>query len=163
MTRLVASLALALSLACSSAVVLAAPGKANVARHEKHAELAKKFPMKADDFRQLVSERTAKARERMEKAISKRQVPSDKANEIRAKFAAVQAQVDAKTAEVCADGTVTLEEAKQVLAIVREAAPHHGKKDHGKKGDRKLPGRCGAGRAALCGANVDLHRLAELF
>lgn len=135
MNRIIAAVALALSLATSSAVVMAAPAKAEAARHER-GDAAKKFPMKADEFRQQVAQRTVKARARMEKHLANKKVSEEKAKEVRAKFAAVQARVDAKVTEVCADGTVTLDEAKSVRTIAREAMPAHGK--HAKKG-KKLP------------------------
>ena len=136
MNRIVTALALALSLATSSAVVMAAPAKAEAARHER-GDAAKKFPMKADEFRQHVAQRTVKARARMEKHLANKKVSEEKAKEVRAKFAAVQARVDAKVTEVCADGTVTLDEAKSVWAIAREAMPHHGKQ--AKKGQKLAP------------------------
>lgn len=138
MNRIVTAFALALSLASASAVALADAGRAPAARHERgdQAEKAKKFPMPAAEFQQKATARATKARERMEKRLSEKQVPSEKANEIRAKFNETQAKVASKVTEVCADGTVTLDEAKAVGAVAHAGRPH---KAHGKKGSKKLP------------------------
>jgi hypothetical protein len=82
------------------------------------------FPMPAAAFKQKVDSRMAKARQRMEERASK--LSADEAKELRAKFDAAAAKVNAEVAKATADGTVTKEEAK----AVRKASPHHGK--HGK-------------------------------
>ena len=138
MNRFFAALALSLSLA-SSSVALAAPAqKPAAAKHQGKEDHDKKFPMKADEFRQHVAGRVAKAREHMEKRISTRNVPEDKAKEIRAKFNAGVAALNQKVEAVCADGTVTKEEAKEVRKIAKEMRGKHGKK-HGKRGDKGTP------------------------
>ncbi|RYE88603.1 MAG: hypothetical protein EOO75_13100, partial [Myxococcales bacterium] len=116
MNRIVTAFALALSLASTSAVALADTGRAPAARHERgdRAAMEKKFPMAGAEFQQKATERAGKAREHLEKRLTAKQVPADKAGEIRAKFAATQAKVQAKVTEVAADGTVTLEEARSV-------------------------------------------------
>lgn len=76
------------------------------------------FPMPAAAFQQHVTARQAKARERMEKRAS--QLPADQAKDLRAKFDAGVAKVNAEVAKAVADGTVTKEEA----AAVRAASPH---------------------------------------
>jgi polyhydroxyalkanoate synthesis regulator phasin len=133
MNRIVTALTFAFALASTSAVALADTGKATGARHERgdKAAMEKKFPMAGAEFQQKATERAAKGRERMEKRLTEKQVPTDKANEIRAKFAATQAKVAAKVTEVVADGTVTLDEAKAVHAVAREGRPEH-KGGHGK-------------------------------
>ena len=55
MNRIVSALALALSLASTSAVALADTGAPAQARHEKRAEQDKKFPMAGAEFQQLVA------------------------------------------------------------------------------------------------------------
>lgn len=132
MKRILTVFALALSVVGSSAAALAAPAKEHAARHEK-GDMAKKFPMKADEFQQHASKRAQKARERMEKHIAEKKLPEDKANEVRAKFNAAQVKVGQKVTEVCADGTVTLDEAKAVHTVAREGRPH---KKHAKKGKK---------------------------
>ena len=117
MNRIVSALALALSLASTSAVALADTGAPSQARHEKRAEQDKKFPMAGAEFQQMVAAHQAKAREHMEKRLADKKVPADKADAIRAKVAAKEAAVAAKVAEVVADGTVTLPEAKEVRAL----------------------------------------------
>ena len=88
------------------------------------------FPMPAATFQQHVSARQAKAREHMEKRAS--QLPADQAKELRAKFDANIAKVNAEVAKAVADGTVTKDEAD----AVRAASPHGGKGGgHCDKGD----------------------------
>ncbi|MBX3190009.1 MAG: hypothetical protein KF819_23490 [Labilithrix sp.] len=82
------------------------------------------FPMPAAAFKQKVDTRMAKARERMEARASK--LSTEEAKQLRAKFDAAVAKVNAEVAKATADGTVTKEEAK----AVRQASPHKGK--HGK-------------------------------
>ena len=130
MNRLVTSAALALSLLATSAVALAGGGKAEHKRGDR-ADMAKQFPMAGATFQQKATERAQKAQQRLDKHLTDKQVPADKAAEIRAKFAAHQAKVQAKVTEVVADGTVTLDEAKAVMAVAREGHPQH-KGGHGK-------------------------------
>lgn len=133
MNRILAAFALALSIASTSAGALAAPNKpAPAARHEK-GDKDKKFPMKGDEFKRVVSERVGKARERMEKHITRSKASDDKAKEIRARFDATIAKINKKTEEVTADGSVTKEEAKEVFTLFRELGGHHG----GKRPDKK--------------------------
>jgi len=152
MNRFFAALALSLSLV-SSSVALAAPAqKPAAAKHQGKGDHDKKFPMKADEFRQHVAGRVTKAREHMEKRISTRNVPEDKAKEIRAKFDAGVAVLNQKVEAVCADGTVTKEEAKEVHDLVHRMVQHH---KQGKK-DKKLPDRAGATRGATPGPGASV-------
>ena len=130
MNRILTSAALAFSLLASSAVALADGGKAEH-KHGDRAAFEAQFPMAGATFQQKTNERAQKAREHMEKRLTEKQVPADKAGEIRAKFAAHQAKVQAKVTEVVADGTVTLDEAKAVRAVAHEGRPQH-KGGHGK-------------------------------
>jgi hypothetical protein len=82
--------------------------------------------MPAAPFKQMVEARRVKAREHMEKRAS--ELPADKAKELRDKFAAGVAKVDAEVAKAVADGTVTKEEAD----AVRAANPHHGRHGGGR-------------------------------
>ncbi len=136
MNRIVAALALSLSVAFSSALALAAPPQHD--RAARHQDGDKQFPMKAETFRAHVTGRVAKAREKMEEHLTKKSVPEDKAKEIRAKFDLGVARLNEKVDQVCADGTVTKEEAEEVHAFVKQMIQHH--KEHGKKA-AKLPRR----------------------
>lgn len=144
MTRIVQALALALSLATASAAFAAPPardrqGQAAHKGNRKDKDDEKRFPMKADEFKKLVAERVGKARERMEKHISQKNVPEDKAKVLRAKFEVGVAVLNRKVDKVCEDGTVTKEEAREVRELVhRMVQEHH--KEHGKghKKDKKL-------------------------
>jgi hypothetical protein len=94
----------------------------------KHECKHKKFPMPAAEFRQHVAARQEKARIRMEGHLAKKQLPKDKADEVRARFATAAALVFQKVDAVCTDGTVTKEEAKEVRALAKSLHFHH--KDH---------------------------------
>ena len=132
MNRILTSAALAFSLLASSAVALADGGKAEH-KHGDRAAFEAQFPMAGATFQQKANERAQKAREHMEKRLTEKQVPADKAGEIRAKFAAHQAKVQAKVTEVVADGTVTLDEAKAVRSVAHEGRPQH---KGGKRGQK---------------------------
>jgi hypothetical protein len=84
-----------------------------------------KFPMTAADYRERMSRHIEKARARMEEHITARQLPQDKADEIRARFRGAVAKINAKVNEVCADGTVTKEEADAVHELSRSLLHHH--------------------------------------
>jgi hypothetical protein len=91
-------------------------------RAEKGEHIA--FPVPAATFKQHVDERMAKARAHMEERASK--LPADQAKELRAKFEAGAAAMNAEVAKAIADGTVTKEEAQ----AVRAAGPQHGRGGH---------------------------------
>ncbi len=116
----------------------AAPAQGNVPAKTQRAEGnkgQKHFPMPAAQFQAKVSAHQTKARARMEEKAS--QLPADQAKELRARFDAKIAKVNAEVAKAVADGTVTKEEAQ----AVRAANPHHGKharhRKDGKKGTDK--------------------------
>jgi hypothetical protein len=134
MNRIVAAVALSLSVAFSSALALAAPQHDHAARHQ--GDKADQFPMKAETFREHITTRVGKARERMEEHLTKKSVPEDKAKEVRARFDLNVARLNEKVNEVCADGTVTKEEAHEVHQLVRAMHPHH--KGEGHKKDKLL-------------------------
>ena len=113
----------------------AAPAQGNVPAKTQRAEGdkgAKHFPMPAAEFQAKVNARQTKARARMEEKAA--QLPADQAKELRARFDANIAKVNAEVAKAVADGTVTKEEAQ----AVRAASPHHGKhaRHHGKDGTK---------------------------
>lgn len=70
------------------------------------------YPMAAQQFEQKVQNREAKAREHMEKRVEK--LNAEQAAQVRTKFDAKMAKVDAEVAKAVADGTVTKNEAKDV-------------------------------------------------
>lgn len=113
--------ALALSLAVGTA---AAKGRGG---HGKN------FPMPAAEFKTHTEARLAKAKEHLEAHISKKQLPAEKAKELREKLAAVTVKVNAQVEKATADGTVTKEEAKEVRAILKEA--------RGGRGGHKKPNK----------------------
>ncbi|MDB5212292.1 MAG: hypothetical protein JWO86_219 [Myxococcaceae bacterium] len=106
-----------------------APAKTQRAEGDKGA---KHFPMPAAEFQAKVNARQTKARAHMEEKAA--QLPADQAKELRTRFDANIAKVNAEVAKAVADGTVTKEEAQ----AVRAASPHHGKHArNGKKGGAK--------------------------
>jgi hypothetical protein len=104
-------------------VFAAAPAMAG--EHEKA-----NYPMPAAAFKQKVDGKQAKAREHMEKRAAK--LAPEQAKELRAKFDAGTAKINAEVDKVTADGTVTKEEAGAVRQIAKEVRGHHHGK-HGKK------------------------------
>ena len=90
--------------------------------HEKDTA---SYPMPAAAFQQKVTARATKAREHMEKRAAT--LNPDQAKELRAKFDAGIAKVNAEVAKATADGTVTKEEAHAVHQVAREIRGHHGK------------------------------------
>jgi hypothetical protein len=84
-----------------------------------------KFPMTAAEFRDHVNKRVEKARLKLEEHITEKQLPADKADEHRARFRAAVAQISTKVDEVCADGTVTKEEAEAVRELAKSLLHHH--------------------------------------
>ena len=103
-----------------AAPVQGAPAKAQRADDGKGG---KHFPMPAAEFKSKIDARMAKARKHMEEKAAS--LPADQAKELRAKFEASVAAVNAEVAKAIADGTVTKEEAQAVRAV----SPHGG---HGK-------------------------------
>ena len=111
-------------------VFAAAPAMAGD-KHEKPS-----FPMPAAAFKQKVDARQAKARERMEKRAST--LSAEQAKELRAKFDAGVAKINAEVAKAIADGTVTKEEAGAVRQVAKEVRGHgHGHGKHAKRGGKK--------------------------
>lgn len=102
-------------------IFTAAPALAHGKGHEKAS-----FPMPAAAFKQKMDARQAKARERMEKRASK--LSAEQAKELRAKFDAAVAKINAEVAKATADGTVTKEEAQAIRAVAKELHGGHGKR-----------------------------------
>jgi hypothetical protein len=88
------------------------------------------FPMPAAEFKQKVEARRAKMKQHIEERAQK--LSAAEAKELREKFAARSAKVDAEVAKAVADGTVTADEAK----AVRAAAGHGGGCDKHGKGNK---------------------------
>lgn len=117
-------------------VFVAAPAMAG----EKHEKAS--FPMPAAAFKERVDTRQAKARERMEKRAST--LNAEQAKELRAKFDAGIAKINAEVSKATADGTVTKDEAQAVRKVSKEVRGHHGKHArHGKHGGKRGGGAKG--------------------
>jgi hypothetical protein len=120
-------------------------GKDAPAEHAKKGKKAE-FPMPADEFRAHVEKRITRGREKLVEHMKQKGVKEDRQQEILAKFDEGSKQVRDATDKVCADGTVTKDEAQSVRDLaksLREAARKelkgHGKearKDH-KKNNKK--------------------------
>jgi hypothetical protein len=120
MNRFFPALALAAGLCALPVAAYARPS----APAGLHDEAEPKFPMTAAEFRDRVGRRIEQARAKMEEHITEKQLPADKADEHRARFRAAIAQLTAKVDEVCADGTVTKEEAEAVHALAKSLLHH---------------------------------------
>lgn len=100
--------------------------------HRADGDKAKKsFPMPAAEFKAKVDQRQAKARARMEEKA--KSLNAEQAKELRDRFNATAAKVNAEVQKAIADGTVTKEEAK----AVRQASGHGKHARHGKGGKGK--------------------------
>lgn len=105
-----------------------------------HGAGGAKFPMPAATFKSHVDTRLARAQKRMEERASA--LPADQAKDLRAKFAAGAAKVNAAVASATADGTVTKDEARVVREAMRTVRPHGGHGKHARKHDAsKKPAR----------------------
>ena len=93
------------------------------------------FPMPAATFKARVDARQAKAREHMEKRATT--LSADQAKDLRAKFEAGAAKINAEVTKATADGTVTKDEADAVRKLAKEVRGHGGHRGHHKKGDKK--------------------------
>jgi len=97
------------------------------------------FPMKADEFQKRIDTRINKMRTHLEERLNEKQVPAEKAKEIRARFDAGAVKVNEATKQATSDGVVTEAEAKTVREAFRGMRHHHGrghKKDGGKDGKK---------------------------
>ncbi|MCU0658102.1 MAG: hypothetical protein MUF64_23415 [Polyangiaceae bacterium] len=90
--------------------------------------------MKADEFRKLTAARVDKARGRLEKHISKKNLDADKARTVRAKFENGVARLNKKVDQVSEDGVVNKDEAKEVRDVARKMKEH--RKGQGKQGKK---------------------------
>src|SRR5262245_37967270 len=78
------------------------------------------FPMKAEQFKKLVEERIAHARERLDKALDAHDVPEATRAQIKKDFDAGAAAIRAAADKVASDGQVTKEEAKDVKDLAKD-------------------------------------------
>ena len=106
--------------------------KKDKADHEKH------FPMKADEFKRHVETRLSKARGKLVAALDKRKVSEEERTAALKRFDDGAVKVRAAADRVGKDGTVTLDEAKEVRAIAKaeRKAMRGAVADRGKKGKK---------------------------
>lgn len=116
-------------LLCSMAMTtVALPALADGAHHGDRAaadggSAKPSFPMPAAEFRARVNARLAERDARAEKRIADKKLDAAKAQKIRTHLAERKAKVTVVLDKVCADGTVTADEAKEVRAAGR--GPKH--------------------------------------
>jgi hypothetical protein len=82
------------------------------------------YPATAAVFRAYVNDRITTARARLEHHIAEHQIGPQRADFLRGRFQAAIGALNAKVDEVCADGTVTHEEAHEVHELAK-ALRHH--------------------------------------
>lgn len=85
----------------------------------KKGEHAESFPMKAEDFWKRVDARLGKAREHLASSLEKRKVSEDEKKAALKRFDDGAVKVRAAAERAGKDGTVTLEEAKEVREVAK--------------------------------------------
>ena len=90
----------------------------------EEAQTHLQYPATAEVFRAHVNQRISNARARLEQHIVDQQVEPDKAAKLRARFQAAVVVLGGKVDAVCADGTVTHEEAHEVHELAKELRHH---------------------------------------
>lgn len=98
--------------------------KADKADKKLHA----KYPMKAVEFKTKVNDNIAKAKDRLESRLKDKRIKSERAKVARARFDRGVVEVRRVVDKVTKDGTVTLDEAKEVKAktkVIRTALRTH--------------------------------------
>ena len=114
-----------------AAPTLASAAPDNAAKGHRAEKSEKQFPMPAATFKSKVDDKLARARAHMESRAAK--LDADKAKELRTKFDAGAANVNAEVAKATADGTVTKDEAKSVFTAMRAMrGAKHAHKQHKK-------------------------------
>jgi hypothetical protein len=95
------------------------------------------FPIEAQKFQEVVEKRIGKARDQMESAMEKHNVPDVLKTQIRKDFNDGAALVRAAAKRVGADGTVTKEEAKEVKDLAKSLKQKAREKYLGGKKEKK--------------------------
>lgn len=80
------------------------------------------FPVAADAFKAKVAEKRAEMKARFDEHA--KDMPAEKLTEVRARITETDAKVDAKLAEITADGSVTKEEAESLMRTAFEGRGH---------------------------------------
>ncbi len=125
------------SLALTSVPVAYAFADAPAAGSDKEEKLAKHFPMKAAQFEKRVEHRIGKARERLDARLAELSFPQERQKAVHADFDAAAERIRAAAREVEKDGTVTLEEARQMRELAKAERKAITKKYHLGKGKKK--------------------------
>jgi len=93
--------------------------------HVREGKEKAQFPMAAADFKARIDTHISKNREKIVARMTAKNVPADKQEKVLAKFDEGTQTIMAEVDKVCADGTVTKEEAKQVAEVARTVRGHH--------------------------------------
>ncbi len=112
-----------LALSVVPAAAFASPESTGTTASQRvHQEKKEKesFPMPAAEFKAKAEARVQKARSRIVERMNAKNVPAEKQKVVLAKFDEASAKVMAEVDKVCADGTVTKEEAHAVMKLARE-------------------------------------------
>jgi hypothetical protein len=124
LSRPVAVASVLFALVAIPSAALACDDHENTSGHASKDEKAKrhdhKFPVKTDEFKQMVEKRIAHARERLQGALAAHSVPEGIQAQIKKEFEDGANVVRAAAARVGADGTVTKDEAKEVKQLARK-------------------------------------------
>lgn len=125
-----------------------APDKAAAQKKVRRGDHAKQFPMKGADFLQKMDARSAKAKERLVHVLDRKKVDADKRKAVLADFDAGRAKVRAAAEVAAKDGTVSIEEAKTVRGVAKEARKAMKEKHgiSGKHGKRHKDGKGKGGK-----------------
>jgi hypothetical protein len=114
---IVRPVAVSLVLALSAAPLTAFAGdKAPVAETKKE----KRFPMTAESFNKHIEKRISHMRERLTQMLAAHKVPEATQAQIKKDFEDGAAAVRAAATRAGADGTVTMEEAKDVRGLAKD-------------------------------------------
>jgi hypothetical protein len=111
---------------------------ADAGKDQKAKRRDKNFPLKTDEFKQMVEKRIAKTRERLTQVLTEHNVPEGIQAQVKKEFENGANTVRAAAARVGADGKVTKEEAKEVKELAKDLKRKAREKfQMGRKGEKK--------------------------
>jgi hypothetical protein len=93
--------------------------------HVREGKSKAQFPMSAADFKARIDARITKTREKIVAHMQAKNVAAEKQEKVLAKFDDGTVTIMAEVDKVCADGTVTKEEAQQVREVAQQVRGHH--------------------------------------
>jgi hypothetical protein len=117
MSSKVRPLALALALAFGAIAPLLTPGVAAAASHHRAHHDSASYPMKADEFRQLMEKRIDAVRAAIDRKLDKRGVSSDRKKAIHRVFDEASKDLRDQINRAAASGTVTRADAEKAKTL----------------------------------------------